>query len=529
MDCTAPEASNSQPAIDALRVLCAVARLHQVAGDPHHLAHHPGLSASETLGARDITRAARHLDLQARPCQTTLERLPLTPLPALARLQGHGRWVIVARCDGQQVLVQDLGAADPTPTRITCHEFASQWNGELVILTTRARLAGARTHFDFSWFIPSLVKYRPLLAEVLVISFFLQLFALVSPLFFQGVMDKVLVHQGLTTLDVLVTGLLVVVVFESVLSGLRTYVFSHTTSRIDVELGARLFRHLVQLPLAYFQARRVGDSVARVHELENIRSFLTGQALTVMLDVFFSVVFIAVMFVYSVPLTLIVLASLPLYAGLSLLVVPVLRRRLDEKFVRGAESQAMLVESVTGIQTIKAGALEPGFSRRWDQQLAAYVAASFRTQTLASWAHEGIGLVGKLVNAATLWWGAHLVMTSDLTVGQFVAFNMFAQRVAQPMAPVRAWACSPPQAAASGPTRSAPSTTARAPSLTTPPASPSAQTCCSIRKAGAWACSNSSHSTPTPTARWAPRRRKACRSGATSTRTAGSRLRRSRR
>ena len=140
-------------------------------------------------------------------------------------------------------------------------------------------------------------------------------------------------------------------------NALRAYVFSHTTSRIDVELGAKLFRHLVQLPLAYFQARRVGDSVARVRELENIRAFLTGNALTVLLDVFFSVVFIAVMLFYSVPLTLIVLVSLPLYFGLSLAVVPILRRRLDAKFARGAENQAMLVETVTAIQTVKASAL----------------------------------------------------------------------------------------------------------------------------------------------------------------------------
>jgi subfamily B ATP-binding cassette protein HlyB/CyaB len=247
------------------------------------------------------------------------------------------------------------------------------------------------------------------------------------------VMDKVLVHRGLTTLDVLVTGLVFVVIFESVLSALRTYVLSHTTSRIDVELGSRLFRHLVQLPLTYFQARRVGDSVARVRELENIRSFLTGNALTVVLDVLFSGVFIAVMLLYSVPLTLIVLLSLPLYAGLSLAVMPLLRARLDVKFARGAENQAMLVETVTGIQTVKAAALEPSFGRRWDHQLAAYVCASFKTQNLAAVAHEGIALIGKLVNAATLWWGAHLVMDGALTVGQFVAFNMFAQRVAQPI------------------------------------------------------------------------------------------------
>ncbi len=433
MERAAEAAPVRQPAIDALRALCAIARLHQVAGDPHTLAHQLGLSPAEALRAGDLTRAARHLGLQAKPSRTPPERLSVTPLPALARLRESGRWVVLAQCDGQRVLVQDIAGPEPAPTVLTCAEFAQLWEGELVLLASRASLAGALARFDFSWFIPSLVKYRRLLGEVLLVSFFLQLFALVSPLFFQVVMDKVLVHRGLTTLDVLVVGLVVVVVFESLLSGLRSYVFSHTTSRIDVELGARLFRHMVQLPLAYFQARRVGDSVARVRELENIRSFLTGNALSVVLDLFFSVVFIAVMCFYSVPLTLIVLASLPLYAGLSVMVVPVLRRRLDDKFARGAENQAMLVETVTGIQTLKAGALEPGFARRWDNQLAAYVAASFRTQTLASWAHEGVGLIGKLVNAATLWWGAQLVMEGGLTVGQFVAFNMFAQRVAQPI------------------------------------------------------------------------------------------------
>ncbi len=425
-----------------LQALCLIARLHQVAADPATLAHHLGLSASEPFSSADLLRAAKHLGLKAKLSRSSAERLSLAPLPALALMHsadGSLRVAILAQCDGQRVLFQALadgdddGPANSHPTIESIEVFAAQWTGQLILISSQASLAGELAKFDFSWFVPSLVKYRRLLGEVLVISFFLQLFGLVSPLFFQVVMDKVLVHRGLTTLDVLIIGLVIVVVFESVLSALRAYVFSHTTSRIDVELGARLFRHLVQLPLSYFQARRVGDSVARVRELENIRSFLTGNALTVLLDVLFSVVFIAVMLFYSVPLTLIVLVSLPLYFGLSLAVVPVLRQRLDVKFARGAENQAMLVETVTGIQTVKASALEPGFSRRWDNQLAAYVSASFKTQNLATVAHEGVNLIGKLVNAATLWYGAHLVMDSQLTVGQFVAFNMFAQRVAQPI------------------------------------------------------------------------------------------------
>ena len=420
----------------SLNALCVIARLHNIAADPATLAHQLGLTPGDTVDTPALLHAARHLGLKAKATRTSLERLPLTPMPALAILRnpdGGERFVVLAQCDGQRVLLQDPGMASARPLIEPLDVFAQHWTGQLILITSRASLAGELAKFDFSWFIPSLVKHRKLLGEILFISFMLQLFGLVSPLFFQVVMDKVLVHRGLTTLDVLVIGLVVVVLFESLLSGLRAYVFSHTTSRIDVELGARLFRHLVQLPLAYFQARRVGDSVARVRELENIRSFLTGNALTVLLDVLFSVIFIAVMLLYSVPLTLIVLVSLPLYFALSLAVVPILRRRLDQKFARGAENQAMLVEAIAGIQTVKATALEPAFCRRWDNQLAAYVSASFKTQNLATWAHEGVNLIGKLVNAATLWYGAHLVMDNQLTVGQFVAFNMFAQRVSQPI------------------------------------------------------------------------------------------------
>jgi subfamily B ATP-binding cassette protein HlyB/CyaB len=276
-------------------------------------------------------------------------------------------------------------------------------------------------------------KYRGLLAEVLAASFSLQIFALISPLFFQVVIDKVLVHRGLSTLDVLVFGLLVVSVFESLLTALRTHVFSHTTNRIDVELGARLYRHLLALPLAYFEARRVGDSVARVRELENIRNFLTGSALTLVIDLVFTIVFLAVMFYYSPLLSWIVVASFPFYIALSAGLTPLFRARLDEKFKRGAENQAFLVESVTGVETLKAMAVEPQMQQRWEEQLAAYVSSSFRVLSLGNWASQGVQLISKLVTALTLYFGARLVIDNALTVGALVAFNMLAGRVAQPV------------------------------------------------------------------------------------------------
>jgi subfamily B ATP-binding cassette protein HlyB/CyaB len=268
---------------------------------------------------------------------------------------------------------------------------------------------------------------------VLVGSFFLQIFALVSPLFFQVVIDKVLVHRSLGTLDVLILGLVTVAVFETILGILRTHLFAHTTNRIDVELGARLFRHLMALPIAYFQARRVGDSVARVRELENIRNFLTGSALTLVIDLLFTFVFLAVMFVYSPLLTGIVLASFPFYIAISAGATPLFRARLDEKFRRGAENQAFLVESVTGVETLKAMAVEPQMQRRWEEQLAGYVAASFRVLRLGNTASQSVQLVNKLAMAGILYFGARLVIAGDLSVGELVAFNILAGRVSAPV------------------------------------------------------------------------------------------------
>ena len=417
------------PLDTGLVCLVMLARFHQIAADPGQLAHQFKVSG-ETFTQTDLLLAAKHLSLQAKSVKTSIDRLDRTPLPAMA-VDNTGGYFILARFEGDTALIHDPRAERPQV--ISRDELLTRWNGQLILFTSRASMIGEMAKFDFSWFIPAVVKYRKLLTEVLLVSFVLNLFALVTPLFFQVVMDKVLVHRGLTTLDVIAVGLLVVSIFEVALSGLRSYVFAHTTSRIDVELGARLFRHLLHLPLGYFQARRVGDSVARVRELENIRGFLTGNAITVVLDVLFSVVFIAVMLFYSRGLTLVVLASLPLYFLISLLITPLLRARLHEKFNRGAENQAFLVETVSGIDTLKSMAVEPQMQRRWDTQLASYVSASFKTATLATWAHEGTNLIGKLVTVATLWLGAKLVIEGQLTVGQLIAFNMLAGRVAQPI------------------------------------------------------------------------------------------------
>ncbi len=410
--------------------LAALLRLHGLPADPAALAHQSG--AGDAPAAQDdLLRLARAQGLKAKAVAgRNWDHLVHTPLPAIAR-RADGGFVILAKIHAGQALIQD--GRTMRPETISRAAFEALWDGSLILLTRRAALADFSRRFGIGWFAAALHKYRRIFAEVLAASFVLQLFGLVTPLFFQVVVDKVLGHRDLATLDVLIIGLLLVAGFETVLGMLKTYVFSHTTNRIDVELGARLFRHLVALPLAYFGARRVGDSVARVRELENIRQFITGSALTLVIDLFFTIVFLAVMAWYSLSLTCIVIAALPLYALLSAAFTPLFRARLDEKFRRGAENQAFLVETVSGVETLKAMAVEPQMQRRWEEQLAAYVSASFRVQTLGNYASQLIQLVSKLVTALVLFFGAKAVMAGNMTVGELVAFNMFAQRVSQPV------------------------------------------------------------------------------------------------
>ena len=382
------------------------------------------------IGIVEMLRCAKELGLKATARKTSWERLPKTPLPAIASLN-NGGFMLLGQVAGDKVLVQR--PPSPRPSAMTREEFEALWDGNLVLMARRALLGEFTGRFDVSWFLSAVAKYRRLFGEVLVASVALQLFALVSPLFFQLVVDKVLVHQSMSTLDVLIVGLVGVSAFEAVLGGLRTYIFSHTTNRIDVELGARLYRHLMALPIAYFHARRVGNSVARVRELENIRQFLTGSALTLVVDLAFTFIFIAVMFYYSPILTLVALAGIPFYVAISIGATPLFQHRLDEKFRRGAENQAFLVESISGIETLKSMAVEPQMQRHWEEQLAAYVTASFRVTSIGNVASQSVQWINKLVTAGILYFGAVLVVKGHLTVGQLVAFNMLASRVSSPV------------------------------------------------------------------------------------------------
>ncbi len=414
-----------------LQSLLIIAGFHGIAADEAKLKHEFGQAAFST---NTILLAAKQLGMAAKLVRQPIERLDRAPLPAIA-IDLEGKYFIAAKYDaggeaGPRILIQRPG---DSPQVLSVADFLLLWSGQLLFFTSKANYAGEIAKFDFSWFIPAIIKYRKLFGEVLLISFVLQIIGLVTPMFFQVVMDKVLVNHAMKTLNVIAIGLVCAIVFDALLTGIRTYVFSHTSSKIDVELGARLFRHLLALPIAYFQARRVGDSVARIRELENIRSFLTGNTITLMLDLLFSVVFFAVMFWYSVKLTLIVLASIPIYIVLSLIFTPMLRARLNDKFNRGAENQSFLVETISGVDTVKAMAVEPRWVNKWETQLAGYVSAGLSVNNIAMVAGGGVTLVSKLVTAAIMWMGASLVVDGKMSVGELVAFNMLAGQVSSPI------------------------------------------------------------------------------------------------
>ena len=412
--------------------------MHRIAVDPAQLRH--SLGHDRDIDADDLRRLAKREDgVRAKAIRTSFDKLDRTPLPALA--SGPNGWFLIGRVAADEALVQipacHIGDATAPSgggiSKLTRNQLDAIWSGELVLITTRESIGGVSRAFDVSWFVPQIVKYRRLIGEVLLVTLAINLLGLASPLFFQNVIDKVLVHNTLDTLTVLMVGFTVVSVWETIFGWLRTRLYSETSQKIDVELGAKLFRHLLGLPLGYFEARRVGDIAMRVRQLETIREFLTNASLSVLVDPLFTVVFLVVMWIYSVKLFLISILTIPAYFAVAFFITKPLRARIEEKFARGAANNALLIESIGGIQTVKAGAVEPQWQDRWERQLAGYSLASQKVINLGNTGSQLIQLISKLNMAAILYFGAEAVIAKSMTVGGLVAFNMFAQRVSGPV------------------------------------------------------------------------------------------------
>lgn len=400
---------------------------HEVSGDA--LLDQYGLDDAR-VSWQDLRMIAKRFGCKTQLLRPTEEELREVPVPAVVRFQNGGYAVLGMNTD-EAIFIMDPGR--DKPVAMPKKTFLELWNGEVLIFTARFDWQQFVRKYNLKWFYGIIVYYKKYFLEAAAASFFLQLMGLIMPLCTQVIIDKVIGNNGMSTLTVLGVSLSIFCLFQAVMGGLRTYVLTHTTNKLDAILGTRLFRHLVSLPLPYYEHRRVGDTMMRIRALNSVREFLTGTALTTILDIFFSFVFIIFMLYYSVPLTLIVLLVVPLYLVQNLWAMPIFRRKLEAVWRTGAANNAFLVEAVTGMQTIKSLALEPQFNSRWEKLLGRYVATTFNQASFNILVGAGSQLIQRLIVLSIMWYGGRLVMAGEFTLGQLIAFQMVAGQAMTPL------------------------------------------------------------------------------------------------
>lgn len=413
-----------------LWALIQLAAFHQRSVDPDQLVRSLGFE-HRPFGIDEILAACTEIGLKAKRVSLNWEGFSRIKLPVLAELRS-GEFSIVGRPN----YAGHVPVSTPQDARPVFHDRA-QWEakatGQVVLIKERLSLSNPNRPFGLVWFLPVFRKYRRELIEVLVAAFMFQLLGVGVPLFVQVIIDKVLVYQNFATLAVVVIGMFIVIIFNGLFSILQSVLLAHVGNRIDVTLGSAIYRRLVRIPLRYFEQRRIGDTTARVREMESLRSFLTGQALLSVVDSLFIFVYLGLLVFYSAFLTAVVLLVMLGLAISTALFRPALRQRLEEKFDHSADSQAFLVESVTGMETVKSMALEAHMAQRWDRLMARYVTSAYRADRLSGVA-RGIGSVlQNLTTLCVLWFGTQQVLAGNLSVGALIAFQMLASRA---MAPV---------------------------------------------------------------------------------------------
>ncbi len=409
--------------------LVKVAKLLGMPADPEQMQRAYAVG-EEGMDQVAILRAAKDFELKASLLRPERESLTQLPFPAIAQLT-NGNYVVIIRSYGANLIVDD--PYRPQPFYIPIAQFQKAWNGEMILLVRRPSIKTAVQEFGMSLFLPIVSKYYKIFLKVLFMSFLLQLFGLIAPLFMQVIIDRVLVHRSLSTLDILVAGMVAIAIFQAWITALRAYLFTNTTNKIDASLSSLLFRHITALPLRYFEKWQVGDIVSRLREVETIRNFMTGTALTVVLDILFAIVYIGVMVTYSPTLSLTLLVVIPFFIILNVLLSPWFQRLINRRFQAAAANQSYLIETVTGIQTVKAMAVEADFARRYEEGLVRYVKAAFSTTNLANVAENIGGFAQQAFNLSILWLGARAVIDQKLTVGELIAFQMLAGQVIAPI------------------------------------------------------------------------------------------------
>lgn len=406
-----------------------IAKINGIDIDLRSITREYGISEDE-ISREEFLRIAKNLGFKAKIKTFSLEECKKYPIPAIFMLKNDTYGVVLKiNYDESKALI--FIPEEKNPKEVTFDEFYNISTGELIFLSHR--MIDSRIKFGFKWFYNEILKYKQVMAEVMLGSFIVQLFGLITPLFTQVILDKVIVHRSMSTLNVLGIAFVAVALFEFMLNLTRNYIFMHTANKIDAKLGAKLFRHLFALPFVYFESRKVGNIIARVRELDQIRDFITNKSVSVIIDLFFSSVFLIVMFVYSRVLTFVVLLIVALIAILYLAVTPELRERLNNKFQMGAQSNSYLVESVTGVQTVKSLSIEGTMQRKWEEYLGKYVRSGFSLSVMSSAAGSLSNLFQKAMTIAILWIGVILVIKNQLTIGQLIAFQMFANQFISPV------------------------------------------------------------------------------------------------
>lgn len=414
----------------ALICLEIAGQINKIAVDSRAIAKEFALSENEPI-LEELTRIAVRLGFKCSIKQLPIEKLASSyPMPIIFQTN-DGIYMPIVQINDEK---KEALVFDPISKQAKLFSFEELNNistGRFLVLKHKFLNDNAR--FGFGWFFDQIMKYKKVMSEVLIASFVIQLFALVTPLFTQVILDKVLVHRSMSTLDVLAFAFVAVAIFELILNLIRNYIFAHTTSKIDAKLGARLFSHLLELPFVYFENRKVGNIIARVRELDQIREFVANKSVTLILDILFSFVFLFMMALYSVKLTIVVIAFVFVISLIYFFVTPKLRERLEEKFAMGAHSNSYLVETITGVQTVKSLALEGSMQKRWDDYLANYVTASFNLTNLSNILGGITGFLQKFMTISMLYIGVTLVLENKLSVGQLIAFQMFANQFSSPV------------------------------------------------------------------------------------------------
>ena len=413
----------------ALVALEIIGQLNKIAIDSKAIIKKFALT-NEEPDEKLLLRISKDEGFKSKFKKLTLENLSKYPLPAIARFN-DGIYVTILKVDTEKQELLLFDNRNNQPYTKPFEEFNQIAKDDVIIL--KHKTMNDQIKFGFKWFYNQIMNYKKIVGEILIASFVVQLFGLVTPLFTQVILDKVLVHQTTSTLNVIAVAFIAVIIFEFLLNLVRNYIFIHTTSKIDSKLGSKLFYHLISLPLVYFENRKVGNIIARVRELDQIREFIANKSITVILDVLFSFVFVIIMFMYSVKLTLIAVGFVFIIGILYFFITPELRRRLEEKFQMGAQSNSYLVESVTGMQTVKSLAIEGSMQKKWEGYLSKYVESGFKLTNLSNILSALSSLLQKLMTLAILYFGVGLVIEQQLSVGQLIAFQMFANQFTNPI------------------------------------------------------------------------------------------------